>query len=144
MDVLHLRIPPDLMMHPFPSHGLQRIVYVWQSDPSPVEAVPQQALVCKVVRVRQAAIFERLQYLLIYILAGVHDHKPAVRQAYTCGWWRACILGLVGIAVLAGECTILGGPILGIVWLLQRITCACMTCSIHSISFSFHVWTIQV
>src|ERR1700733_7818820 len=41
VDVLHLVIPPDLVVHTFPPHGFQSVVCVWQPHPSSVEPVSQ-------------------------------------------------------------------------------------------------------
>lgn len=121
MHILHLRIPPDVVVHALPPQRLERVVHVRQRHPPPAVQLRQQALVRKVHVHRP--LLHVLHDLPEEPLRRVDHLQPAVHEAQRARRHgvRADALRLLGGAVLRREGAVLRRPVLGVVRLLERV-----------------------
>lgn len=120
VHVLDLVVPPDLVMHAFPTQRLERIVSIRQRNPSAAVQVRQEGLVCE-IHVDGVGLHVG-DDLGVQHGGRVDDLEAAVHEAQGADG-RVCAdgLGEFRVGVLVREGAVLGDPVLGVVRLAEGV-----------------------
>jgi len=164
MHILHLLVPPYLIMHALPPQRLQRIVHIRQRHPAVVEQLGEHALIGELVR--RHVQRQLVHYAVVDGAAGVDHLEPAVGhpEGGLCGGAvglrarRGGVLGCEGAVFgdpgcggvsQSGSCGArtarrwADSPVFGVMRFLPRIAHACMTCGKHPVAPALHLRRIQ-
>lgn len=77
MYIFNLVISPDSIVNTLPSHGLQRVVDVWNRDPAAAEYVREKRLISEVV-IRGGGSSKLVGDLIVDRLRRIHDLQASI------------------------------------------------------------------